>query len=86
MKKILRLHYAQCKSYNADFDGDEMNVFFPTNYISKIEALELLDVKKCIISPQNNQPIIFPIQDSISGLYILTSDSVMSLEKYLMIV
>jgi DNA-directed RNA polymerase subunit A' len=67
---------AVCPAFNADFDGDEMNVFFPTNHISRAEAIELLYVKKCIISPQNDKPIIYPIQDSVSGLYMLTSDEV----------
>jgi DNA-directed RNA polymerase beta' subunit len=69
----ISLNPSVCPAFNADFDGDEMNVFFPTNIISKVEALELLDVRKCIISPQNNQPIIFPIQDSVTGLYLLSS-------------
>ena len=25
-QKVIRMHYANCSSYNADFDGDEMNV------------------------------------------------------------
>jgi DNA-directed RNA polymerase I subunit RPA1 len=31
----MRLHYSVCKSYNADFDGDEMNAHFPQNEASK---------------------------------------------------
>jgi DNA-directed RNA polymerase beta' subunit len=72
---------AVCPAFNADFDGDEMNVFFPTNYVSRVEAIELLDVKKCIISPQNGKPIIYPIQDSISGLHMLTSDTAIVSEE-----
>ncbi|CAF2111020.1 unnamed protein product, partial [Rotaria magnacalcarata] len=30
-EKTLRLHYVRCKSYNADFDGDEMNIHLPQN-------------------------------------------------------
>jgi DNA-directed RNA polymerase I subunit RPA1 len=40
-EKTLRLHYAQCKSYNADFDGDEMNIHLPQNELSRAEAAEL---------------------------------------------
>lgn len=40
-EKTLRLHYAQCKSYNADFDGDEMNVHLPQNELTRAEAAEL---------------------------------------------
>jgi DNA-directed RNA polymerase beta' subunit len=28
-QQIFRIHYANCKSYNADFDGDEMNMHLP---------------------------------------------------------
>ena len=37
-EKTLRLHYANCKAYNADFDGDEMNVHFPQNELGRAEA------------------------------------------------
>lgn len=40
-EKTLRLHYAQCKSYNADFDGDEMNIHLPQNELTRAEAAEL---------------------------------------------
>lgn len=33
-EKTLRLHYANCATYNADFDGDEMNVHFPQNEVT----------------------------------------------------
>ena len=33
------MHYANCKTYNADFDGDEMNAHFPQNELAKSEAL-----------------------------------------------
>ena len=37
----MRLHYANCKSYNADFDGDEMNAHFPQDEVARAEAEEL---------------------------------------------
>ena len=37
-ERTLRLHYANCKAYNADFDGDEMNAHFPQDEISRAEA------------------------------------------------
>ena len=38
-ERTLRMHYANCKTYNADFDGDEMNAHFPQNELAKSEAL-----------------------------------------------
>ena len=40
-EKTLRLHYANCKTYNADFDGDEMNAHFPQNELARSEAYNL---------------------------------------------
>ena len=37
-EKTLRLHYANCKCYNADFDGDEMNAHFPQSELARAEA------------------------------------------------
>lgn len=37
-EKTLRLHYANCKAYNADFDGDEMNAHFPQTQLGRAEA------------------------------------------------
>ena len=40
-EKTIRLHYANCKSYNADFDGDEMNAHFPQNELARAEAYNI---------------------------------------------
>lgn len=40
-EKTLRLHYSNCKAYNADFDGDEMNAHFPQNEVARAEAYNL---------------------------------------------
>ncbi|KAK5191057.1 60S acidic ribosomal protein P1 [Cryomyces antarcticus] len=39
-EKTIRMHYANCNTYNADFDGDEMNMHFPQNEIARAEALQ----------------------------------------------
>jgi DNA-directed RNA polymerase I subunit RPA1 len=39
--KVFRLHYANCKHYNADFDGDEMNAHFPQTHVARSEAANL---------------------------------------------
>lgn len=72
----IRMNLAVCPAFNADFDGDEMNVFGATTYASRTEASEIMAVKKCIISPQNKNPTIYPIQDCVSGAYLMTADDV----------
>lgn len=71
----IKMNPALCKAYNADFDGDEMNIFCLSNYKSISEAIYVNTPLNSIISPQNNEPIIYPSQDCISGLYILTRKS-----------
>lgn len=45
-ERTLRLHYANCKSYNADFDGDEMNVHFPQTELGRAEAAEIMHTQR----------------------------------------
>ena len=40
-ERTLRLHYANCKTYNADFDGDEMNAHFPQNELARAEGYNI---------------------------------------------
>ncbi|EGD72168.1 Crp22 [Salpingoeca rosetta] len=39
--RAFRLHYANCKSFNADFDGDEMNMHLPQSELARAEAAEI---------------------------------------------
>ncbi len=73
--KTFRLHLAVCPPYNADFDGDEMNLHAPQTVEARAEAEELLLVEKQILSPRYGGPIIGGIQDYISGGYLLTLKS-----------
>lgn len=68
----LRLSPAVCAPYNADFDGDEMNLHIPQTEEARSEAELLLQVQTQIISPCYGLSIIGCNQDAISGNYILT--------------
>lgn len=37
----MRLNYAPCKAYNADFDGDEMNGHFLQDFVAQTEAANI---------------------------------------------
>ena len=65
-----------CEPYNADFDGDEMNLHVPQSIQATMELKYLPAVSKQIISPSYNTPIIKPAQDNLLGLYKITDDSV----------
>jgi DNA-directed RNA polymerase subunit A' len=72
--KTLRLNPLVCTPYNADFDGDEMNLHVPQSEEAQTEARELLVVEKNIISPRYGAPIIGVIRDFLTALYLLTKD------------
>jgi len=67
-----RMNPSACKPYNADFDGDEMNVFVPQTIQSVVELSMLANVTSLIISPRNTEPIIRLVQDGVLGTYLFT--------------
>ena len=71
-----RMNVADTKPYNADFDGDEMNLHGPQDEESQSELMHLAAVPLQIISPQNNQSIVGIFQDSLLGCYRFTRNDV----------
>ncbi|MDD3174989.1 MAG: DNA-directed RNA polymerase subunit A' [Candidatus Nanoarchaeia archaeon] len=70
----LRLNPAVCTPYNADFDGDEMNLHVPQTEEARAEAEILMEVQTQIISPRFGLSVIGGTQDAISGNYLLTQE------------
>ncbi|MBU2560822.1 MAG: DNA-directed RNA polymerase subunit A' [Nanoarchaeota archaeon] len=70
--KTFRLNPAVCAPYNADFDGDEMNLHIPQTEEARAEAEVLMKVQTQLISSGFGLSVIGCIQDGISGNYILT--------------
>jgi DNA-directed RNA polymerase subunit A' len=77
--KTFRLHPATTFPYNADFDGDEMNIHSPQTEEARAEAKILLDVKQNMISPKNGCNLLGCITDAITGNYLLGKNKI---EKY----
>jgi len=67
-----RLNVSVCKPYNADFDGDEMNMHIPQSVQTHIELEKICLVPQHIISPGTSTPSIFIVQDTAIGAYLLT--------------
>ena len=67
-----RLNVSVTPPYNADFDGDEMNMHVPQSITSVCELKNLVSVKYQIISPRENKPIITIVQDTLLGINKLT--------------
>jgi DNA-directed RNA polymerase subunit A' len=72
--KTFRLNTTVCPPYNADFDGDEMNMHALQNEEARAEARVLMRVQEQILSPRFGENIIGAIQDHVSGTYLLTHD------------
>ena len=71
-----RMNVADTKPYNADFDGDEMNMHGPQDEESQAELMYLAAVPRQIISPQNNQSIVGIFQDSLLGCSRFTREGI----------
>lgn len=70
--RTFRIHPAVAFPYNADFDGDEVNIHSPQTEEARAEATVLLDVKNNIISSKNNTNLVGCIADGITGVYLLS--------------
>ena len=80
--RTFRLNLNVCAPYNADFDGDEMNLHVPQTEEARAEAEELMKVQEHVKSPKMGGPIVGMLQDYVSGLYLLTQeDRTVSREK-----
>ncbi|CAK9157192.1 unnamed protein product [Ilex paraguariensis] len=71
-EKTLRMHYANCSTYNADFDGDEMNVHLPQDEVSRAEAYNIVNANNQYIVPTRGDPVRGLIQDHIVSAVLLT--------------
>lgn len=75
-EKTIRMHYANCNTYNADFDGDEMNLHFPQNELARAEAMNIALTDFQYLSPTNGAPLRGLIQDHVvAGVAITLRDS-----------
>jgi len=73
--RTFRLNPAVCPPYNADFDGDEMNLHIPQTEEARAEAAILVAVEENILSPRFGGPIIGGIHDHVSGIFLLTNQT-----------
>uniref|UniRef100_A0A8B9VSS4 DNA-directed RNA polymerase subunit n=1 Tax=Anas zonorhyncha TaxID=75864 RepID=A0A8B9VSS4_9AVES len=86
-EKVLRLHYANCKAYNADFDGDEMNAHFPQSELGRAEAYTLAFTDEQYLVPKDGKPLPGLIQDHmISGVSMTTRGCFFTREQYMELV
>jgi DNA-directed RNA polymerase I subunit RPA1 len=82
-EKTIRMHYANCNTYNADFDGDEMNIHFPQNEVARAEASFIANTDNQYLVPTSGDPLRGLIQDSVdSGVWMTSRDTFFTKEEY----
>jgi DNA-directed RNA polymerase I subunit RPA1 len=82
-EKTIRMHYANCNTYNADFDGDEMNMHFPQNELARAEAATIADTDHQYLSATAGKPLRGLIQDHISmSVWLTNRDTFFTREEY----
>ncbi|EJW03320.1 hypothetical protein EDEG_02328 [Edhazardia aedis USNM 41457] len=64
-EKTIRMHYANCNSYNADFDGDEMNIHCLQNHLARAEAYMVMSNDHNYVSNTNGNPVRGLVQDHV---------------------
>ena len=78
------LNVSVTSPYNADFDGDEMNMHVPQSIQTSHEINSLSNVRTQIISPSKTSPIIALVQDSLLGIYLLTKNDFVLVKRDIM--
>ncbi|KAL8937072.1 MAG: hypothetical protein Q9216_004606 [Gyalolechia sp. 2 TL-2023] len=79
-----RLNLSVTSPYNADFDGDEMNLHVPQSEETRAEISQLCMVPLNIVSPQRNWPIMGIVQDTLCGIYKICRRDVFLSEEQVM--
>jgi len=74
--RTFRMHPASCNPYNADFDGDEMNIHAPQTEEARAEAEVLLNLNNNLFSPKNNMNLMGCVKDAVTGGYVLSDGEI----------
>ena len=75
--RTFRFNECVCTPYNADFDGDEMNLHLPQTEEARTEAALLLDVRENLITSRSGEPLIAAHQDFITASWLITQKDVL---------
>ncbi|QRW08992.1 DNA-directed RNA polymerase III subunit C5 [Ceratobasidium sp. AG-Ba] len=82
-EKTIRMHYANCNSYNADFDGDEMNIHFAQNHVARSEAMYIANTDNQYLAATSGDPLRGLIQDHVvAGVWMTNKSTMFSREEY----
>ncbi|RLO03525.1 hypothetical protein DYB28_001540 [Aphanomyces astaci] len=74
--RTFRFNECVCSPYNADFDGDEMNMHLPQTEEARAEAATLMCVPNNLITSRNGEPLVAATQDFLTASYLLTQKNI----------
>eukprot|EP00512_Aurantiochytrium_limacinum_P000745 CAMPEP_0171488598 /NCGR_PEP_ID=MMETSP0958-20121227/2288_1 /TAXON_ID=87120 /ORGANISM="Aurantiochytrium limacinum, Strain ATCCMYA-1381" /LENGTH=1959 /DNA_ID=CAMNT_0012021713 /DNA_START=133 /DNA_END=6012 /DNA_ORIENTATION=- len=81
--QTIRMHYANCNSYNADFDGDEINLHLPQSELCRAEAYEVAYTNHQYCSATDGEPLRGLIQDHVDmGVMLTKQNTFLTREEY----
>lgn len=82
LENTIQMHYANCNTYNADFDGDEMNLHFLQNELARAEAATIAINDNQYVVPKDGSPLRGLIQDHVlSGVKLTSRDTFLTREQ-----
>ena len=82
-ERTIRMHYANCNSYNADFDGDEMNMHFAQSPLARAECYHIADTDHQYLVPTSGSPLRGLIQDHVvAGVWMTCKDTLYTRDEY----
>ncbi|KAA8914558.1 hypothetical protein FN846DRAFT_926797 [Sphaerosporella brunnea] len=82
-ERTIRMHYANCNTYNADFDGDEMNMHLPQNAAAQAEAREIAATNLQYLVGTSGKPLRGLIQDHlVMAVWLTARDTLFTREEY----
>ncbi|XP_027910039.1 DNA-directed RNA polymerase III subunit 1 isoform X1 [Vigna unguiculata] len=70
--RTLRFNESVCNPYNADFDGDEMNLHVPQTEEARTEAILLMGVQNNLCTPKNGEILVASTQDFLTSSFLIT--------------
>jgi DNA-directed RNA polymerase beta' subunit len=73
--RTICFNLSNTKTFNADFDGDEMNIHVPQSCNAVCELEELSSIKNHLLSQKNGKPNIVLVQDNLLALYLMTHEN-----------
>jgi len=86
-ERTIRFHYANCSTFNADFDGDEINLHLPQDHLGRAEGYDIVHADRQFFVPTDGKPLRGLIQDHIvAGTLLTMKDRFMTRVEYCQLV